>query len=118
MDRENNPLRRYAKYGLLGGTVIGLLLGVLVSGPHLHSWPTIDLAAVFFGSVALCAFVGYMFVPVIVGSLVRGPSIELGGSDSSLGPIGGYTGHDPAEYHGGEAVSTSVGGYGNDQGAP
>jgi hypothetical protein len=30
--------RRFAKYGVVGGVLVGVLLGVVYSGPHIRDW--------------------------------------------------------------------------------
>jgi hypothetical protein len=65
-------LRRYEGYGLLGGVAIGLLLGVLLSGPHFFEWPVVQSLAVVFGSAALCAGIGWVALGSAAGTLISG----------------------------------------------
>ena len=86
MLREPVSLYKLAKTGSVGGTVLGVFIGATVSGSHLHTWAASDLGAVFIGSIALCAFVGCVFFPILVvslsarGSRGDGPNFRFGSS--------------------------------------
>jgi len=69
---QTEKIKRLARYGLVGGLAFGLFSGFIVSGPHFHSWSASVTLSVVLGSAALGAFIGYMALAIIVGSLVRG----------------------------------------------
>jgi hypothetical protein len=91
-------LRRYEGYGLLGGLAIGLLIGVLIAGPHFFEWPVGESLVAVFGSAALCAGIGWLALGIEVGTLARGgvawdgtygADISSGGGDCGGGGFGG-----------------------------
>ena len=98
-------LRRYEGYGLLGGLGLGLLVGVLISGPHFHEWPAMMSLAVIFGGAAIGAAIGRLAVGIAVGSLASG-------TGSGAGPGGGVDVSD-----GGGGGDASGGDGGGDGGA-
>lgn len=98
-------LRRYAAYGLLGGLAIGLLMGVVLSGPHFFEWPVGQSLAVVFGSAAICAGIGWAFaLGGGVGTLTGGGMATKDGgygADMSTGGDFGIGGGDCASGDGG-----------------
>ena len=84
-------VKKYEGYGLVAGVGVGLLLGVMYSGPHFHDWPAGASLLAILGSGAAGAIVGYLAVAIAVGSTARGPSVDAGISDNGLGS-GGHSG--------------------------
>ena len=82
---QRKVLTKYEGYGMVGGFAAGLLVGVMVSGPHLREWPAWQSLSVILGGAGLASFTGYLALAIVMGSLAGGavgdPSI--GGSESS-----------------------------------
>ena len=60
--------RRYRSYGLFGGAALGVVVGVLVSGPNLHEWAAAQSLAVIAGFTVGIAFIGYFFLAQVIGA--------------------------------------------------
>lgn len=65
-------LQRYKGYGLLVGLALGLLVGVLVSGPHFYEWSVAASLAVICGCAAGGAFIGWVALALAAGSVAGG----------------------------------------------
>jgi hypothetical protein len=76
---------KYEGYGLVGGFALGLLLGVMVSGPHVREWPAWQSLSVILGGAGLGSLIGYLALAIGMGSLAGG---GVGGSIGS-----GESGH-------------------------
>jgi flagellar motor component MotA len=63
-------LAKYEGYGLLGGFVAGLIVGVLLSGQHFKEWSALELFLVVGGGAAAGALGG--FLAVTIGAVVAG----------------------------------------------
>ena len=64
--------RQYRTYGLMGGFALGLLSGVLVSGPHLLEWPVSRSLVLILCFVAGGALIGWTFLAIVVGLMGGG----------------------------------------------
>jgi hypothetical protein len=51
---------KYEGYGLVGGFALGLLLGVMVSCPHVREWPAWQSLSVILGGAGLGSLIGYL----------------------------------------------------------
>jgi hypothetical protein len=111
MRQNSDPLQNVARKGLCIGAFVGLIFGLLISGPHFHSWPAGNTLKVIFGCVALAAFAGYFVIPLLIGSLAKGGSGTSIGSGASNGESHGanlshqlhsvshdHTGHDHSSH--------------------
>src|SRR5688572_10153353 len=67
-------LSKYEGYGLIGGFTVGMLIGLMVGGPHLRDWPVWQSLLTVLGGGALGSLVGYLALSIITGSLAAGPS--------------------------------------------
>lgn len=89
-------VRKYERYGLLGGLAVGLFIGVLISGPHFYEWPAGLSLAVIFGCAAGSAGIGWLAPAIAVGSLAGGGAWGAGhygaADNSSSGGDGGGSG--------------------------
>jgi hypothetical protein len=65
-------VRRYQTYGLLGGIALGLLTGILVSGPHFSEWPVSRSLSLILCCVAGGALAGWALLAMAAGSLAGG----------------------------------------------
>ncbi len=81
-------VNKYEGYGLLAGAGIGLLLGVMYSGPHFRDWPASMSFLVVLCTGAVGAAIGYFAVWIAVGSTGRGFGADGGISDSGYGSSG------------------------------
>lgn len=64
--------RQYRTYGLMGGVAIGLLTGILVSGPHFQEWPVGRSLIFILCSAAGGAVIGWTFLAIIIGFMGGG----------------------------------------------
>ena len=87
---QRKVLTKYEGYGLVGGFAAGLLLGVMMSGPHLREWPAWQSLSVILGGAGLGSFTGYLALAIVMGSLAGGSvgGTSIGGGESSQGRIG------------------------------
>lgn len=69
---------KYRRRGGVGGLGLGLLVGVLVSGPHFYEWSPTLTAAVIFGGASVGAAIGWFFASAVVGFLGSGPGYGEG----------------------------------------
>jgi hypothetical protein len=83
---------KYKRYGLVGGFALGMLAGVIISGPHLKEWPPLQSLLVILGGGALSSFIGYLALSLVTGSLAAGSGGDFGGG-SVGGGVGGGDGH-------------------------
>ena len=70
---------------LFGGLVVGLLVGLLISGPNFHVWPASTSLAVMVGCTALGAFIGSFVVAFVVNSAIGGSGLASDGSNDHHG---------------------------------
>ena len=71
-------LKKYRQRGVVAGGGLGLLIGVLVSGPHFYEWSLISIVAVVFGSAAAGAAIGWLFASAVAGSVSSDPAYGEG----------------------------------------
>jgi uncharacterized protein len=95
---------KFEGYGLVGGLALGVLAGVMISGPHFREWPVLQSVLVVLGGGALGSFVGYLALSYLIGSIAAGPGGGLGGGGD--GGIGG------GDYGGGSGGDGGGGGDG------
>ena len=100
-------VKKYEGYGLLAGTGIGLLLGVMYSGPHFLDWPASKSFFVILGASAAGAVIGYLAAWIAAGSAAGG----FGPGDGISSGGHGSDGHPGA---GGASGSGDGGGGGSD----
>lgn len=90
-------VKKYEGYGLFGGVGIGLLLGVMYSGPHFYDWPASKSLFVTLGAGAAGAVIGYLAAWIAAGSAAGG----FGAGDGIAGGGQGSGGHSGAGDGGG-----------------
>ena len=90
MSLQSKTGNREVWKSLFGGAIVGVIVGLMVSGPKFHSWPIGEIFKVVFGCTAIGAFVGCMFVPLLAGSLAKGntPGIGIHGRGGAAGSDG------------------------------
>jgi len=76
-------LHSYAIYGLMGGLCLGLVVGVVVSGPHFSEWPVSRALLVIFGSGFGGSLFGYILAGLAVGFVAGGSDDLSAYSDAS-----------------------------------
>ena len=93
---QRKVLTKYEGYGLVGGFAAGLLLGVMVSGPHLREWPAWQSLSAILGGAGLGSITGYLALAIVMGSLAGGSvgGTSIGGSESSHTSDSGGSGGD------------------------
>ena len=85
---------KYKRYGLVGGFALGMLAGVIISGPHLKEWSPLQSLLVILGGGALSSFIGYVALSLVMGSLAAGSGGDFGGGSVGGGVSGGGGGGD------------------------
>lgn len=74
---------KFRSFGLLGGVVGGLLVGVLISGPHFYEWPVrYSLSVVLLSGVG-GALMGWFCLAIAAGSVAGGGAV--GAVDADCG---------------------------------
>ena len=86
--RNETVLRRYETYGLFSGLWIGLLAGVLYSGPNFYQWQPIKSLLVVLGFAIVGAILGFLAIAMAAGSIVQGSSSGTAG-EGGHGDFGG-----------------------------
>jgi hypothetical protein len=84
-------VRKYGVYGLMCGLTLGLLAGVLISGPYFHEWPLLRITLVTAACAIGGAAIGFFAGALAVGSEAAGGggiNIADGGHDSDGGAGG------------------------------
>ncbi len=99
---HNSAIGRYRTYGLFGGTLLGSVFGVLVSGPNFFVWSPGQSVAVVAALAIGMAAIGYVFVGLVVGGFAASGA-SVGGQGEMSGTVGG-----------GDAVDGIGGGGGGD----
>ncbi|TWO69818.1 hypothetical protein FN976_18550 [Caenimonas sedimenti] len=74
MQTPKATIRRFKGYGLFGGATLGVLVGILVSGPHSPEWSVVLSLAVVGGFGCGGALIGYLILPQLSGALAGGGS--------------------------------------------
>ncbi len=89
-------LDRFQSYGFWGGLILGLVVGVLISGPKFRDWPLSTLLMVIAACGIAGAAIGFFAGPMAMGSTAGASGIGggIGGSDGSDGGDGGGGGGD------------------------
>jgi hypothetical protein len=75
---EESVRRQFAKYGIVGGVAIGLLLGVLYSGPHIHEWSLRSVAFVTLGFAIGGLVLGYLAEVISKATMAEGATGGVG----------------------------------------
>jgi len=72
-EQGNAVIRTYENNGLLYGGLFGVLLGVLISGPHFNAWPLWSIM----GASAVCALIFglicHLVMPLMFATLTTAP---------------------------------------------
>ena len=71
-------LRKFRGYGLFSGIAGGILVGVLISGPHFYEWPAAESLAVVFLCAAGGALIGWLCLSIAAGSIAGGGAWDAG----------------------------------------
>jgi hypothetical protein len=97
-------LAKFERRGRMAGTVLGLFVGIVISGPFFFKWSFGMTAAVIIGFTVVGGFIGYCADHIALGSTAGGFGAgggffgfgqdHGGGSDSGVGgnDCGGYGG--------------------------
>ena len=99
-------LRRFESHGLWIGLGLGLLTGVLVSGPNFREWAAQTSFWVTFACTLGGGVIGYFAGTIAAASLAQGPGGGFGGS--------GDRGIHSADGDGGSSAGGDGGGGGGD----
>ncbi len=89
--------RKYGGYGLFGRIALGLVVGVLVSGPHFDDWPALTSLALVLACAAVGALLGWVSLGIASAGVASGAVWGVGhvegwnwsGSSDSGHPGGG-----------------------------
>ena len=69
-----NILNRFGSYGFIGGLALGLIAGVLISGPNFYTWPAKTSILVILGSAIIGGLIGFFAPSYAAGSTASGAS--------------------------------------------
>lgn len=72
-------MREYASYGSILGGALGIIAGVIVSGPHFSEWSAVTSVGLILACGAGGALIGYLAPSMALGS----PASLRGGSSSA-----------------------------------
>ena len=87
-------LARYARYGLLGGLLLGMVVGVVAVGPYFYAWPGIRSASAIAGACVFGALAGraaawlalsFLGHAVSPGAAEHEDGVPLSSPDAGLG---------------------------------
>ena len=80
-------LRRFSSYSFMGGVAGGLLVGVLLSGPHFDAWAISTSLLVIVGSTFVGGLIGFTAVSSAAAGLAHGGGVGThdGGLDFGHG---------------------------------
>jgi hypothetical protein len=87
MGSGQRTVKIYRVYGLLGGAALGLVFGVLISGPQFYHWPVVASLSVISACAAGGALFGWCFLDIIVGGLA-GATYAIGDEPKGDGVVG------------------------------
>lgn len=98
-------VRKYQGYGLFAGASLGIVIGILLSGPHFFEWSAGESLEVILGCAAIGAWVGWIAPAsaswatatesgswsdgLVVGDGTGGDAVGFGGGDCGGGDGGG-----------------------------
>jgi hypothetical protein len=75
---EQSVRSRFARYGVAGGVVIGFLLGVLYSGPHINDWSPSSIGFVTLGFAVGGLLLGYLSEFITKATMAEGATGAFG----------------------------------------
>jgi hypothetical protein len=75
---EASVRSRFARYGVVGGVLIGFLLGVLYSGPHIHDWSLRNIAFITLGFAIGGLVLGYLAEVISKATMADGATGGVG----------------------------------------
>ena len=78
-------LNSYATYGMLGGLFLGLIVGVVASGPHFSEWPALRSLSVVLGSGIAGSILGYILSGLAFGAVAAGSDEQSHATDDDRG---------------------------------
>ncbi len=81
---------QYAEYGMLGGAFIGMLAGLMYTGPHFREWSFVTVMAIIIAIIIAGGFLGYTILNIFTG---LGLDDLSGGLSDDSGSDPGSTGH-------------------------
>ena len=85
---SDHVAKTYRQMGAMGGAGLGLVMGVLVSGPNFGAWaPWQSVATILLGG-AVGLLAGWMFLELLLGALLGGSGASDPSSDSAQGGHG------------------------------
>lgn len=70
------PISRRAEDGMLGGALLGMIIGLLYAGPHIHEWHIIKTALVIVGLGVAGGLLGYAVVAILFSTAASLPKID------------------------------------------
>lgn len=62
--------------GLLYGSLLGALVGVLIAGPHFSDWSIQKILAAIAVSSALIGMTGHFAICIVIAALSAGPNLH------------------------------------------
>jgi hypothetical protein len=65
----HRTVKQYQGHGLIADATLGMLIGLVLSGPRFYEWPVLLSMAVIATCIAVGAFSGWGFMAVLFGAL-------------------------------------------------
>lgn len=68
-------VNKYDSYGFIGGIALGLIAGILISGPNFNVWPPLTSILVTLGGGVVGGVIGLFASAIALGAQASGPDI-------------------------------------------
>jgi hypothetical protein len=65
----HHTVKQYQGHGFIAGATLGMLIGLVLSGPRFYEWPVLLSMAVTATCIAVGAFSGWGFMAVLFGAV-------------------------------------------------
>lgn len=79
-DKTNTPgqqtVNEFGSYGLIGGIALGLIAGILISGPNFNIWPPLTSVMVTLGCAVAGGVIGFFASAIAAGAEAAGPKMH------------------------------------------
>ena len=73
---SQKAVNKYDSYGFIGGIALGLIAGILISGPNFNAWPPLTSILVTLGGVVGGGVIGFFASAIALGAQASGPDIS------------------------------------------
>lgn len=77
--KEQDKPRALSHLGMLWGLVLGVVIGIVGSGPYFHVWSVSSILTAVLAVAVFSGIVGYFFIPILIGQIAGGSNSCAGG---------------------------------------